>query len=758
MRSKLHVFSRFGRMLQGGFGGLWAAGLLPWLGCDVTGDVGTPKYCMADALQSLQCPGAASDPAQPAGCGSDCLPLTPATVGDALAKVAGFSTSQLLSRYPTQFGGALTYDPLSAKNLDRIQQSSLALSSEEQQILTQHGFVLSQRQRFSSFASGYAQLYMQHMPVYVSADSILHALHRSYDEMLTDIESEYLHAEVATWLDALRTRIVGGGAAGFSSSVRTEVDVYLATALSLLRGYTHSPIEPDAKSAQAIATWVKLAEAASGPSEVPLFGTSVLVDFSQFRPRGHYTQSTQLERYFRCLMWLANAELRIVEQLGSAPPKVNRQALEAAELLHDLHDDTAWQSRRHIDALLQLFVGEEDQLTVEQMTKLLAQLGVRGPADLALRSDAQIVAALMQGGFGVQRIVSQILIGDTQVRSFMLLGQRFVPDSQVLSNVVYSRAGGGTIPRFLPSPLDVAFAALGNNHAATLLQDEMRKFPYAADLAKARVLSDGYGDEFWQSNLYRGWLRALRTLSPDESRAAPARFGLPQATGSEAWARRLLNTQLGSWAQLRHDTILYAKPSTSSFICEFPDAYVDPYPAFYRALIALGDRATSELRGLASPAPVVQKASGYFEHLSEVARMLEEMAELQRQKRPFADRHLAFINELVRVSLGCTGFFAPGWYLKLFWNQKQANQDIPTIADVHTDPNTGTVLHVATGLPQLLVVSLDTCQGIRAYAGLAFSYHEILGAGFHRYTDEEWYPMARKGAALPAWLQGLSSP
>ena len=42
-----------------------------------------------------------------------------------------------------------------------------------------------------------------------------------------------------------------------------------------------------------------------------------------------------------------------------------------------------------------------------------------------------------------------------------------------------------------------------------------------------------------------------------------------------------------SWAELRHDTLLYAKQSYSAAAgCEYPDAYVDPYPAFYGKLEA----------------------------------------------------------------------------------------------------------------------------------------------------------------------------
>src|SRR5690606_30109257 len=108
-----------------------------------------------------------------------------------------------------------------------------------------------------------------------------------------------------------------------------------------------------------------------------------------------------------------------------------------------------------------------------------------------------------------------------------------------------------------------------------------------------RLLVDAHPETSWSSSLYTGWLGALRELSAKteaagsrsaasatlESADAP---GLPAVATTEAWGRRLLNTQLGSWAQLRHDTLLYAKQSyTASDVCEFPDAYVDPYPEFW---------------------------------------------------------------------------------------------------------------------------------------------------------------------------------
>ena len=64
--------------------------------------------------------------------------------------------------------------------------------------------------------------------------------------------------------------------------------------------------------------------------------------------------------------------------------------------------------------------------------------------------DATIAAAIVAGNFGAQRISSHIMIngiadGHTLPlsRTFLLLGQRYVVDSHVFSNVVYDRVQGG---------------------------------------------------------------------------------------------------------------------------------------------------------------------------------------------------------------------------------------------------------------------------------------------------------------------------
>ena len=48
--------------------------------------------------------------------------------------------------------------------------------------------------------------------------------------------------------------------------------------------------------------------------------------------------------------------------------------------------------------------------------------------------------------------------------------------------------------------------------------------------------------------MYGGWLNAIRALSPPADTSSTAATKLPPVASTEAWARRLLQTQLASWA------------------------------------------------------------------------------------------------------------------------------------------------------------------------------------------------------------------
>jgi len=668
----------------------------------------------------------------------------------ALSEVADLDAAGLEARYPAVFVPSLTYDPLAATNLDLIRGSKLGLNAAEEAVLEKQGLVISDRRRFPTFTYGYAALYADHLPLFVSADSILYAVHRSYDEMLKRLETSSLISELATLLAGMRAGLEGGTVAALGAEAGKDIDLYLAVAVGLLNGA--APPAVAGASSDEIASLLAKANAAQGAQTVSLFGIKREEDFSQYTPRGHYTDTPALTSYFKAMMWLGRTDLRIIETQSDGSQLFRRRQFDGALGIASLVTADLAAGFARLDGAIEAFVGESDNMRVAEFPALLARLGTADLAAVAALDDATIAAAVVAGNFGAQRISSHIMIngiakGGTLPlsRTFLLLGQRYVVDSHVFSNVVYDRAAKGAAPyRMMPDPLDVAFAVFGNNQAGGLLRDQLAHYNYAPDLAAMRVLVDDHGESFWTANLYNGWLGAVRALS----RAGAGQTAPLEIAGTEAWGRRTLNAQLASWAELRHDTILYAKQSyTAGPACEFPDALVEPNPEFFRRLqtFATKGRQVTEALGRSAEAD-------YFVHLGSVADILREMAEFQAQGTPFTAAHMAFINETVAVQVVCGGGTASGWYRKLFFGADPL-EFAPTIADVHTQPkdegggDVGRVLHVGTGFARMMVVTANTCTGPRAYAGLASSYFEEITEKYKRLDDPSWEArLGTKGA------------
>lgn len=674
-----------------------------------------------------------------------------------LAKDRPADADSFRARWQPRYLAALPYDPAQAVNLSLIQASPLKLVQNELNVLAQRGFALSPRQQFGTFFQGYAAIYASHLPLFVSADSVLHAVHRSYDKILMAIESGVLIGALDQLLVEMQKGLSAAQAAGWSAETVADVDEYLAVGRGLLgSAATAAPVAGG--SAARIDALIKLATQGRGLSPVQLFGQDRDLDFSQFTLRGHYDtggSNPALERYFRASMWLGRTDLPLLsyEKTGV---KFHRRPFAAALLMADLASpapaSVPWTT---LDQTLRAFVGESDNMAPPDVALLRAKAGAATSRDLLSRTDGQLAQAIVDGGVGIQRIASQILYvgpeneGMPLDRTFLLLGQRFIIDSQVLSNVVYDRVLGPSL-RLMPSPLDVAFAALGNDRAVDLLSNELKTYGnYPAALHDARRLVDAHEPAFWQQSLYGGWLSALRALSPPADASSPATTKLPAVASTEAWARRLLQTQLASWAELRHDTLLYAKQSyTGVPACEFPDAYVEPMPAVWQALSTFGKRGAALAQSLGLAEKGLPSVASYFDSLASTTAMLKDMADRQIAGEPFTADQMTFINqavELKTVSVVCTQVQRPaGWYPQLFFAPETASERDTLVADVHTQPGdeagniVGKVLHVGTGFPRLMVTTFETCSGPRAYAGVVSSYLEQVTTNFDRLNDQRW--------------------
>ncbi len=674
--------------------------------------------------------------------------ITEEELAEAVDDAAAMDVDRFLEVHAVPRETTLPYDPLRAANLSLVQSSDLFLDPDERAALGRRGFVISERQRFATFLEGYEAIYLEDLPVFVSVDSILHALHRSFDAILQRAEREVLVRELELLLGSLREAAAAEYEEHGPSPHLAALDEYLTTAHRFATREDPLLIRPRAGGDVArVDAWYEAGLAAGGAQGIELFGTRRLVDFSQLAPRGHYQENAWLAAYFRAMVWLGRVDLRLVEdvdhELWVRRPQV------AATLVLDRLLERAGRDRWHrIDRLIGAFTGGRETMLPREIAAALAEIGVRHEDELSTVSDDVLARQLLDVGAARRRVASTLLIRRTlggtamQPVGVALFGQRFTIDAQVLGNLVYDRVGGGEILRMMPTPLDVAFAALGNDDAARLLEPELRAHSHAPDLETARVAVDAHEEDFWKADLYHRWVHVLRALSPREN--APE--DLPSVARTEAWGRRVLNTQLASWTELRHDTVLYAAQSYASGLgCDYPDAWVEPAP---EAFLRMADLAAGfeELAGDLAPSSeeLATDVVTWARNTRQTVLLLADMADRQRTGQLPTQAQLDFLEHAVRTSPGCVRIGeAEGWYPDLFFVEESSYEDGAVVVDVHTQPTdelgalVGRVLHVGTGLPRLMAVTFETCQGPRLYLGLVSSYHEMITSDFERLNDQD---------------------
>lgn len=679
------------------------------------------------------------------------------------------TVDQFLELYPQPaYVPAVSYDALAAAGLDLIRPYA-GLTDAHDKVLATNGFVAVDASETSTFATTYLDIYDNDLPVLVTADSLLYALHKSFDSMLMHFERTVLRQEMQAMLDTTHAAL-GKRLATLPpelAGAATDLDVYLTVARSLLSGFAE-PASGDANVKEKVDRILK-SVASLQPSPLELFGVVSTYDYSQLEPRGHYENETDLQTYFQAMIWLGRTDLPMVTYDEDQKPEFNRRGLDAAFLLHHLLQDSGAEAHwKRIDRTITLLIGERDSMSPADMTSYMKAVAAHTPEELTKLSDEDAYKALIDGDYGIQRIMSQIMFTDPNLpqimlpRVFHLMGQRFTIDSYVFNNVTYDRVQdlttGAKVTRMLPSELDVQFV-LGNNAAAHHLETELDRYGYQGTLHEMRFLVDSHPQDFWDSSFYNGWLAAIRALS-DNSEFD----NLPEAMRTAAWADKGLNTQTASWAELRHDTLLYVKQSYSGGNgCEYIDAYVEPVPALYNRLAHLGTLGLELTDELGADGFEVGAPQAFFRHLKEVSTTLEVIAQKEIDGQALTTDEYDFLRGTIEMELvGCGEVQYDGWYGKLFFDQAKISEFEPTIADVHTAPTdalgnpTGWVLHAATGRPMLMVFTMEDCSGTRAYVGPISSYHSVLTEDFDRQTDSAWaQQLASDPPPRPTWTESF---
>ncbi len=635
--------------------------------------------------------------------------------------------------------------PEIAPDLSNVELTGI-LAPEQQARLAELGFVISPGAT-REFYELYERARYANVPVFVSSDSLLHVYHLLFDKTLRKAEvNAFIPMLSALDLALLRTSAAQYEAlqgTPWAEAARRNA-AYFAVAVKLLNPEWELPdglrdlAEPDLAGITA--------HGAPGPSAIfPAYPRGE--DWSQYVPRGHYTKSPELERYFRAMMWHGRMTFRVEDAtetqqaalLTLAYQQTLVDAQPAAAVWAGIYEPTVF------------FVGRSDDLTPEEYATALEQAygPVDAPRDLlddaAFSAFQQVVVKLRAPQImGMLAVPGENLEATQGLR---LMGQRFVLDAFIFQQLIYPE-----VPeRGLPTSLDV-FAALGSARARNHLADrgDMALTNYQANLDKLRAQFAGYDETIWTQNLYWSWIHSLRPL------LEPVGAGYPQFMQSAAWQDKQLTTALGSWTELKRDTILYAKQvyaergydSLEPPDPERPKGYVEPTPLLYARIAALS-RMT--IAGLDARGLLAEEDRGALEAMAQIAERLQTIAEKQlRNETPTADEY-----EFIRfygAEIEALTFAADDDGIYQGRGGSPAGGDplqAAVVADIASNPSMGVVLENGVGRVFEIYVVAPIEGHLVLTKGGVFSHYEFVQPREARLTDEAWRALLDAGEAPP---------
>lgn len=566
-------------------------------------------------------------------------------------------------------------------------------------------------------------------PIFLTTDTAYHVWHLAFDKILRETEQQtllpVLEDMVLRLVELARAQeneLAGTDLAEAAGRV-TQFYEAAATVLELDVG----PIGPLAQAEVDLimaATERTLSPTTGGDANSGFITTKI--DYSLFRPRGHYTRSEELERFFRGMSQLGNNAFLIDDGLllGILASRVMLADPQVVEQWQLIYEPTAW------------LVGAADDYTPLEVGTVVEQVVPSGWSDITVFAAPATVAAVGQGLLAMRPVAI-----NPEAASVRIMGARLVIDSYIFDQLVMPNVN----QRFEASPLDLA-AAFGSDWALAT-QEELGGTDfdgYDEQLAAMQDLIAGRDEVDWGSTVYDAWLWAVAPMWQERG----AEY--PDFMQTAAWDAKSHQTGFSSYTELKHDTILYTKQAVAEGGGEAlpppPRHWVEPDPVAFERLASVATlmRRGLEDRGLLPEAYsfLLTDLESFYTWLGGIAR--DELAGLP-------------ISEEDNEQLSWIGGQLEGYWVQtsdadLDW-ENGPDSHAALIADVMS--NAAAVLELGTGyVDNIFVLVPDDDGNFQVASGGVYSYYEFWNTG-QRLTDDEWRAQldSATNPPRPEWQQ-----
>ncbi len=625
----------------------------------------------------------------------------------------------------TTYAGPDTPDSLSNVYVADWIESYLLANDAESQLLT-NGFVVvpGTTRHFHHIYEGAGY---DGYPVFVTTDAAYHVWHLAFDKILREAEQQTLLPTLEDMLARLvelaraqEAELAGTGLSEAASRV-TQFYEAAATVLELDVGAI-GPLAQQEVALIMAADALTLSPTTGGDENSGFITTKV--DYSLFRPRGHYTRNSDLERYFRAMSQLGNNAFPITKNLdlGVLASRVLLADPVVIEQWRQIYEPTAW------------LVGAADDYTPFELGAVVEQVVASGWTDVSVFSDAATLDTVADGLLALRSVEI-----NPEAASLRIMGSRFVIDSFILDQLVQPNVESETA-----SPLDLA-AAFGSEWAYNVQAAAgiTAATGYDQQMDAMQALIGGRTTADWGNTVYDAWLYAVEPMWQ------PHGPEYPEFMQTTAWDAKTHQTGFGSYTELKHDTILYTKQAVAEGGGEEPPVpprhWVEPEPVVFERLGAI----TSLMRtGLESRDLLPDEYSQLLVDLEEFYMWLGGIARDELAGLPISEQDN---QELSWIGGTLEGFWIRTSDLDLDFDDGP-DSHAALIADVMR--NAEGFLELGTGyVDNIFVIVPDDNGGFQVASGGVYSYYEFWND--QRLTDDEWRAQLDAGTnpPRPDWQQ-----
>jgi hypothetical protein len=587
----------------------------------------------------------------------------------------------------------------------------------------------------AQFFHVYDNNHYEYIPNFITTDFYLQVLHKHFSSLLQKVEEEKFIPVLTNLLEGISRKSI--------EFERTADDVTLKKAAQWTAAYVGiagylisgtAQITPHMDGVVKSETQKILNAQGTGSQflKAPLF------QYSQFTPRGNYTKTKELARYFRCVKWLNSAPISMDEDERFF------SAILIASIIKNSPEDL--KLFQQFNEAIRFIVGEEDNLSISTLISILSREEAANPSVLFTPEKLNALKEKLKG-LNIDKINPKGGDGATADEFskpvILFTAGRYTFDAEILSRLIHVLQPDPG--RTFPKGMDV-FATLGNREAEKILISEYREAQqwkaYPDSLEKLKNEFSAFSN--WNQNIYSKTMEAIRSLDHND-----ARYPLFMKTPS--WERKNLVTSLAAWTELKHDMLLYSEQPMAAQAGEgggppppLHISYVEPNVKFWEKSLEL---LTFQEETLLKMDLLPDNTADIIKDLKEIGNLLLTVSRKELANEKITREEFEYLSWL--------GGRIEYLTFRIFDSDHLPEKEryVALVADVYN--YNGKFLEEAVGMVDEIYVVTEINGKPYLTKGAVFSYYEFKSDT--PLTDEAWREQITSGTEpeRPVWVKDI---